>query len=555
MSSPSILQSMPVRVFNPSSLAVFTSIGVHALVLGIALPSFFKLSSAESATERRTIGVVELNPAEQTRLPDLSQSSFDLPNVTNTPLLNTPLEESPSSLAPQSSLPNSLNTLPPPPYSSYPYPSSLPPLGINNNLPIASPPRSYSYVPPPPYGALTPPPPNAPNLPGLPREMQRPNFEPPRAAIDPYALINQKPNPSLLNQGERFSANPQPGASNNFNQNQAPISLDEDARRQLIAKRLVMDSLRRGQENLSYNPSNTTDEEARKNDLAWMAQSGQTLSKNQVIAIAGKYPQEACQLRIPARTAIYNVSVNGQGKMIQPPSLIKSAGYPILNQQALQQVQSLKLANSTRVNVNFKYDPQVCASVPVPARETLQSPNLAPSTPGASPALNLIPGKRPAVPSAPTPPQIPSARTLTPKPIATPALPATPSPTQVPPGQNLIPKMKPTVPVSPPSSTLPQMSPGKTLPQQPLSSPTLPSVPSPTQMSPGQGLIPQTPTAPVSLPLSPQILPKKLPQPPSTTPALIKPEVSPSTPILPKKVPELLTPLSPSSPSQPVTSP
>jgi hypothetical protein len=80
---------------------------------------------------------------------------------------------------------------------------------------------------------------------------------------------------------------------------------------------------------------NTTPDEARRNDVAWRAQMQQNV-KEKELSLTGTYPKAACLKQLKG-TAIYNVLVDGNGKSTNL-DLIRSAGYPIFNDQARQQL-------------------------------------------------------------------------------------------------------------------------------------------------------------------------------------------------------------------------
>lgn len=361
------------RLLNPSNLAIAASIGIHGLILGLALPSFSSWSQDSQTSVSSPVNVVELTAAEQARLPDLYPAVPELSDVGNLPLADTSGLDAPP-LA--SSLPSNFDSLPPPP--SLP---SLPPLSFNNRIPVAAAPRA---LPPSiPLRTLPAPPPFSPlrfSQPSGSRGSQL-KFDPPRGPIDPDELINRKPNPDLPAGQAPAAANP----------GQAPPTVPPT----LVA-------------GLQRDDANTTNEEAMRNNVDWMAKNG-IGQKPQSLEIAGSYPPAACLKQLEG-TAIYGVSVTPQGK--SEPHLIKSAGYPILNQQAVQDVKSAipNQAGPYRVTVNYKYNSKICPAVPTTAPQTTDSPKPAPAASPATPTSPQPPKATPEVKAPPTAPPQPSVK-------------------------------------------------------------------------------------------------------------------------------------------------
>jgi TonB family protein len=157
----------------------------------------------------------------------------------------------------------------------------------------------------------------------------------------------------------------------------APISNEERE------QRLKAEISQRGR-SLQEDKTNTTDEEARKNYVNWVASTKQV--KPTELNIAGTYPKDACIKKLEG-TAVYGVVANTQGRATNL-ELIKSSGYPVFNQQAKQQIQSRRFDNTTgqpkayRVNVNFDYSSKICPSLSLPQAKEPQAkePTPAPTT-------------------------------------------------------------------------------------------------------------------------------------------------------------------------------
>ena len=94
-SFPDFIKSFPQKLFQPTGIAVMSSVGIHAL-LAVTLP-YLPIASQEKPQPIRNVRLVQLTPAEQSRLPQLSppslsplpnqlQSLYPLPAYPSTPL-------------------------------------------------------------------------------------------------------------------------------------------------------------------------------------------------------------------------------------------------------------------------------------------------------------------------------------------------------------------------------------------------------------------------------------------------------------------------------------
>ncbi|MGK7924401.1 MAG: TonB family protein, partial [Spirulina sp.] len=135
--------------------------------------------------------------------------------------------------------------------------------------------------------------------------------------------------------------------------------------------------------------TNTTPEEAEKNQERWLAETNQPQARERLRAIAmqGAYPKEACINRARG-TAIYGVVVQPNGRKTDVQQ-IRSTGYRLLDRQAIAQISGAGLAVGAqpvpyRVTVRFTYDASICPTLATPARPT-RSPSPQPSA-GASPS-------------------------------------------------------------------------------------------------------------------------------------------------------------------------
>ncbi len=153
MSYASLVKTLPGTWRSSTSLAALASLGIHGLLFAVLPVLPFESKSLDSQS-RRTVGLIELTPNEQSRLPQVSTSQVTLPPFAMQPSVLPPLPPPP---------PFQLGVLPP-----LPPPSSqiavLPPLpalpqsfqlplnnrSVSNNSLRASSPQTQTFRVPPP---------------------------------------------------------------------------------------------------------------------------------------------------------------------------------------------------------------------------------------------------------------------------------------------------------------------------------------------------------------------------------------------------------------------
>ncbi|MGK7940963.1 MAG: energy transducer TonB [Crocosphaera sp.] len=386
--SSSYIETSSIKVFNSNWLSTLTSVSLHGLALFLIVPYLTNVSNPEPKTtdpRPRNVQVIELNPTEQSRLPDQNSALSNIPKFPNSTLGDLPILNSPS-------LGSSFSNLPAPPALP-----PLPPLNPYNNynrFPIAPPPRSIPFTPPSINRPLIPPPslqsptPKTPpvNNAEIPQQVdprQSIDFgEPTVGDVDNPAFQNNRPNP------EQTALNPNKPSRQSNNPNRSAI------RQAQIARNLLADSIRRSN-NLIRNPNGTTREEAAEKDREWILKTGVTDISRNLMPITGNYPKAACNLKLEG-SAVYNVEVNSNGQVVGQPYMTQSSGYGLLNNQGLQQIKALSFPKATRVKVTFRYDPSVCPQglrqgenikQPQPAR----SPQTQPNQPSKTPTENKTP--------------------------------------------------------------------------------------------------------------------------------------------------------------------
>jgi len=480
-SAPSLTQ-----VFTPVNVAILTSVGLHAFILGLALPSL-QWSQPDQAPKKGQVNVIQLTDAEQSRLPEtspFSNSSAFLPNTSselpsNIPDLssNNPSLNLPTTSPPLPSTDYNYNSLP----SQIPLPPSLPNLpGYPSNLPPLS---NYGY------GSLSrvareTPPISLPPLPSFPmpsyrRSSERPSLPGMNNLPSGNSNLPNLPRPQFGEQqplrGTDFITRASQGNGN-------PVSTASPNEPELQAQ-----------------GEDTPSMQALQNDLKWRASLGSQKSSDiEAITLYGSYPRIACRNRTEA-TVVYNVDPNGS---ITPVSLSR---YPIFNELAQQAFQSQRFTRPTRVRVNFNYDPKVCGSMAT----------------AAPPLLNNPSNNNPAI--APNP-SLPSNSTVNPLNSAYrrgPELPTLPRSGGTVPNSSTVPEPSQTPVLSPPSenrnpgSRTPDSNPNPTNSNS--SSPSLPPA-SPETATPTQ---PEIPPSPAIMPPKPAAVAPTIP------PVELKPSVTP----------------------------
>ena len=132
------LETEENKLINSNNLSFAASLGIHALILAIILPNFLNNPAQEPKKDLRNVNLIELNPLEQSRLPNLDSSLSSLPELPNPNSSSSSLPP----LPPMDGIHNS--TLPP-----LPSVSSLPPLPSLPALPpLSSLPSVNIYSPP-----------------------------------------------------------------------------------------------------------------------------------------------------------------------------------------------------------------------------------------------------------------------------------------------------------------------------------------------------------------------------------------------------------------------
>lgn len=358
MTYPAFNSSLPdtirEKLRQPTWIALVASLGIHGILL-MMLSILPLVSSEPSETEPiDPVDLVELSPEEQSRLPDLSTSLIPPP-------------PSPSAQTDQYSLrplPNPFSSIPTVPNfpPSYRPPSSI---FIPPTFPPA-PPRTYTS-----------------RSPG-----RSPTTASPSASASPSPQASPSPSPrssagtleipDFANLGPQSSPSPTTSPS--------PTALQDLAAQQQQLREL-----------LTFSDRNTSQETATQNYVGWFEQASAALGEDyegknaEQITLSAPYPRVACLNRLEG-VATVGVLTDAEGAISEepPPTIIRSSGYPLFNQQALELVENNEFeATGQReaylVNVEFKYNAEACPAAF--SRGASPSPSSS-SSPSSSPAAS-----------------------------------------------------------------------------------------------------------------------------------------------------------------------
>ncbi|HEY9770764.1 MAG TPA: hypothetical protein V6C71_20120 [Coleofasciculaceae cyanobacterium] len=412
MSYQSKLDHQSSKLVNPAQLCLLLSIALHLLVLKFGLPTI----KFNNDSGKREVSVIELNREQQSRLPDLSPQLNDpaRSDPNNLPGANSSDPAAPFAIPPNliPGIGNSNNlpplTIPPPPifdFSSLPPTTDItrPPVGDLSNLPQppAIDPSDFKVKPiklPPNTGKI-PAPPN--NLPTFPQKS-------PQTDRSPQATIKPEQKPQLpVTKPEVEQPKPTP---------------EQIATKKAVESQERISNLR---QSLTKTNAGTTDEDARRNYIAWLAKVEDI--EPDKIEIKGIYPRDACIKRLKG-SSVFGVVVNTQGA-VAAIDLIKGAEYSVFNQQGSKDLSDRIFANKTKkpkpyqVKVNYEYDAEICPSLTLPSIRTEEKPEAKPKSPEPKPANNPKPESKVAPPqpkTKPAPKPQPEANPQ-PKPIPAPA--------------------------------------------------------------------------------------------------------------------------------------
>ena len=362
------------KFLNGTQIAILLSLGLHLFAYKYGFPVL--LFKQKPSDKDRVVSTIELTPVEQARLPNL-ESQWTIPRFNATSL---------DEAAPPLALPF------PPNFSRN---SSLPPIPIPPGYRFPTIPNIGSDIKLPPLGVT--------NLSALP-------LPPPLPDIDSL----QSPDAPLTVPEEVPQTNPteaeESATSTTIEDNSAETEDTEDkpTPEQIAAVReqKLTGDLRGVSRSLQKQNVGTTNEEARKNYVAWLSKIEEVEPKS--LEIVGVYPKDACIRRLEG-TSVYGVLVDRDSQVVGL-ELIKGAEYPIFNEQASKNIQEYEeFDNDTeevkpyQVTVNYQYDAEICPSLTLPSLRKKEStpPVEAPKTESETPPVEA---KEPTETESETPP-------------------------------------------------------------------------------------------------------------------------------------------------------
>ncbi len=434
MSYQSLFKTISEKLTQPSGVAVMASIGIH-LILGATLPYLLPALSREDEPEsRRTVELLELNPEDLGELPAIA-SPLDLP-----PLPPLPENFDPEQFQSLPPLPSDLSTplsqLPGPSVSSrYKFPLvPLPSLRPSQRLA-----RRSMQLPPPVSGTRSQQQDESPQPEESQVETPETEYEIAKNSGVQIPVFRTAP-PGIIpsNIAPPEESDPEPQArgsldeSGEANENAEPpvdpAQLQARRRELILAQRIK--ELQRRRAALRWSNENTSDEAARRNLTAWAAeQAGQENEETQErftswikelrngqaprLNFTPSYPKEACVQKLEGQTVVGTL-LNPNGSVAGSPVLIRSSGYPLFDQKALEAIQNRRFSNETGqkqpylVDVTFKYNEETCPDLSVPeesAAEPTEPSAAEPTEPSTeeSPAPSTEEPTEPSAEESPAP--------------------------------------------------------------------------------------------------------------------------------------------------------
>lgn len=327
-------QSSDTPIISSTQIALLVSLGFHLLLYKYGFPNL--LFTTKNLSGSPTVSTIELNSVEQARLPDLDPELV-IPEFNNTPLDGAvPPIALPAYIDPEMGDLTDLPTIPVPllpnfdNLPSYSSDISLPPIGDLSSLPVPPPLENLDSLAEPPLTPVT-------ELPEEPEPLQE---ETPVATKTPVTSTEkpeeEKPTPEAI---------------------------------AAVREQKLQGNLQDISSSLQKQNLGNTDEDARKNYVDWISRIQEI--KPEVIAFEGVYPKDACIRRLEG-TSVYGVVVDSSNQIISS-ELLKSAAYPVFNQQAIKDIEKYDFGNQTQetkpyqVTVDYKYDADICPSLTLPS--------------------------------------------------------------------------------------------------------------------------------------------------------------------------------------------
>ena len=122
---------------------------------------------------------------------------------------------------------------------------------------------------------------------------------------------------------------------------------------------------------LTRNDANTSNEDAKRNYVAWSVKRDQVEKEPEEITLSGSYPKNACIKKLEG-TPVVAVLVDDKNN-VKNKDLMRSSGYPIFDEKALEDAVKLGSFNNKTskpktylVSVKYEYNRKICPSLSVP---------------------------------------------------------------------------------------------------------------------------------------------------------------------------------------------
>ena len=429
MSYVSILKSLPET--RSASLAILASLGIHGL-LWVVIPFIPFSSQSIGPASQRTIGLVQLTPAELSRLPRAATPPIQLPAFATQPSTLPPLPPPPE-----------FNSLPQIPNGTTNYKDllnapfqpqfqTLAPLSapFQNKTTPSKPDNQIKLVPFKFDNQLPPPPPPPSSTPPADSRMAYVPIKP--APLPDFLRNSPSPTPTTSGTESNTPTNIAPETAIKTPPTTAPVVLPSTGSR--IPQRTIDELLARraqlGQPSPARDANGSTLVALTEDLRKWFTEVNPTSWKK--VALRPSYPQQACPGKLEGNASIV-VLVNPQGNIINGPRLNKTTGYDILDRSAVAAVKEyrFKPKNDERraylFGVEYKPDKASCASTsqPTPATQNTATPQPTPATQNTA-----TPQPTPATQNTATPQPTPATQnTATPQPTPATQNTATPQPT------------------------------------------------------------------------------------------------------------------------------
>jgi TonB family protein len=350
MSSSVRVKTLPLVlqrwVQDPAALSAIASLALH-LPLLLFLPRLFSNTPGLEEPELpSSVDVVELTPTEQGRIPNFQTPEIILP----------PLAQTPSSLSitplPKATLPPLQTTLPPLPSLNSPS-SSLWGFGSSFQFPPIG-----NTAPPP---SFTVPRTQTPIIPNLPARV--PIQPPPQPSVQPTQTPSPvaSPSPTALPLPEPIAT---PGAEALGGEPSEPVAASPSPTERSPAQ-INQELLARNQElrdKLTYNEKGTgaddysQEQKWAESGQAWLGVDRPVTGSIQQAKMDGSYPAAAGYRNLSGAVFVA-VLVDESGKPANP-MILRSSGYAIFDELALQDVMSQTFAATGKkeaywVQVNY----------------------------------------------------------------------------------------------------------------------------------------------------------------------------------------------------------